>query len=208
MRFVKNHSPKTGYMRYLNPNAMWVLKLGIPSSQRFLSTTHSTSQRLREFRCFESKRGVSPLIATILLIAFAVALGSVIMNWGLSLSLASDDPCQQVMLEIKQLADGELCYGSRGGEGYLNFALENRGSADIAGISVWITGQKKTELIDLNGISIPRRAIYEKSGSETLFDFSTLGNLDSVQFIPKIMVDGKMHTCTKQAIQPKNIRFC
>ena len=28
------------------------------------------------------KKGVSPLIATVLLIAFTVAIGSVVMNWG------------------------------------------------------------------------------------------------------------------------------
>lgn len=38
---------------------------------------------MRMFRAaLKSKRGVSPLIATVLLIAFAVALGAVVMNWG------------------------------------------------------------------------------------------------------------------------------
>ena len=31
---------------------------------------------------FRSNKAVSPLIATVLLIAFAVALGAVVMNWG------------------------------------------------------------------------------------------------------------------------------
>jgi len=31
-----------------------------------------------------NKKAVSPLIATVLLIAFAVALGAVVMNWGRS----------------------------------------------------------------------------------------------------------------------------
>lgn len=33
-------------------------------------------------KLFGSKKGVSPLIATVLLIAFAVALGAVVMSWG------------------------------------------------------------------------------------------------------------------------------
>ena len=160
-------------------------------------------------RFFTSTRGVSPLIATILLIAFAVALGSVIMNWGLSLSLDSSDPCQKVSLALVDLMEkGEMCYGNRGGEGYMNFMLENKGPTDISGISIWITGQKKTEIIDLGSVSIPRRETYEKTGNEALFDFSTVGNIDSVQFIPKITVDGKTQTCTKQAAQPKTIKFC
>ena len=163
---------------------------------------------MRLSKLLGSRHGVSPLIATILLIAFAVALGSVIMNWGLSLSLSSDDPCQAVALEIKDAIESQLCYGNRGSEGYLNFALENRGSSDILGVSVWLIGQKKTELVDLNSISIPRKATFERSDNEALFDFSTVGNLDSVQFIPKIMVDGKVHTCTRQSIQPSTIKFC
>ena len=31
---------------------------------------------------FSSKRAISPLVATVMLIAFAVALGAVVMNWG------------------------------------------------------------------------------------------------------------------------------
>ncbi len=34
------------------------------------------------FSKINSKKGVSPLVATVLLIAFAVALGSIVMSWG------------------------------------------------------------------------------------------------------------------------------
>src|SRR3989344_5283518 len=121
---------------------------------------------------FSSKKGVSPLIATILLIAFAVALGTVIMNWGLSLGSSSDDPCAKVALELKKMVDnGEVCYGNRGAEGYLNFVIDNTG----------------------NGV---------------IFDFSAIGNLDQVQFIPRIMVNGKEKACIKQAVQPSDVKFC
>ncbi len=156
-----------------------------------------------------SKRGVSPLIATILLIAFAVALGTVVMNWGLSLSNGSDDPCAKVSLTLKKMTDkGVVCYGNRGSDGYLNFILENSGSMDVAGVSVWLSGQKKTELIGLGGVSIPRRATVEKTGGEPFFDFGRVGNLDQVQFIAKIEVNGKTKACTRQAVQPKELRFC
>src|SRR3989344_5413410 len=121
---------------------------------------------------FSSKKGVSPLIATILLIAFAVALGTVIMNWGLSLGSSSDDPCAKVALELKKMVDnGEVRYANRGAEGYLNFVIENTG----------------------NGV---------------IFDFSAIGNLDQVQFIPRIMVNGKEKACIKQAVQPSDVKFC
>lgn len=34
------------------------------------------------YKLFKSKKAISPLIATVLLIAFAVALGAVVMSWG------------------------------------------------------------------------------------------------------------------------------
>ncbi|HIH05379.1 TPA: hypothetical protein HA281_01215 [Candidatus Woesearchaeota archaeon] len=158
---------------------------------------------------FSSKKGVSPLIATILLIAFAVALGTVIMNWGLSLGSSSDDPCAKVALELKKMVDnGEVCYGNRGAEGYLNFVIENSGSTDISGVSIWLTGRKKTDLVDLGSLSIPRRETFDKTGNGVIFDFSAIGNLDQVQFIPRIMVNGKEKACIKQAVQPSDVKFC
>jgi flagellin-like protein len=49
-----------------------------------------------------SSKGLSPLIATVLLIAFAVALGVMVMNWGKSASAtrAGETPtCQMVKFD-------------------------------------------------------------------------------------------------------------
>jgi flagellin-like protein len=155
-----------------------------------------------------SKRGVSPLIATILLIAFAVALGSVIMNWGLNLSAQnSDDPCQRIRLELKPVSNAEACYGNTGAQGYVNFILHNAGTGDISGVSIWLTGQKKTELIDLV-VSIPRKATFERTNKETSFDFAQVGNINQIQFIPKVQTPEKTSICTRQAIEPKTVTFC
>ena len=45
---------------------------------------------MEQFR-MNGKKGVSPLIATVLLIAFAVALGAVVMNWGQSFTKQTID---------------------------------------------------------------------------------------------------------------------
>ncbi len=51
------------------------------------------------------RRGMSPLIATVLLMAFAVALGGMIMN--LSLDLGGNDACEQVIVQTSQFCAGE-----------------------------------------------------------------------------------------------------
>src|SRR3990167_1379626 len=93
----------------------------------------------------KSKKGVSPLIATILLIAFAVALGSVVMNWGLNLNLGkSDDKCRNVEIKLRDIDSAEACYGGFGSNGYINFIIDNTGSADISGLAIWVVGDKET----------------------------------------------------------------
>ncbi len=48
---------------------------------------------------FKSRKAISPLVATIILLAFAVALGSVVMSWGKGLieKVVSEEP--EVTLE-------------------------------------------------------------------------------------------------------------
>jgi flagellin-like protein len=48
------------------------------------------------------RRGMSPLIATVLLMAFAVALGGMIMNWSIDASSNSGD-CENIKIHVSQL---------------------------------------------------------------------------------------------------------
>jgi flagellin-like protein len=48
------------------------------------------------------RRGMSPLIATVLLMAFAVALGGMIMNWSIDASSKSGD-CELIKIHVSQL---------------------------------------------------------------------------------------------------------
>ncbi|MBI2559420.1 hypothetical protein HYW20_08920 [Candidatus Woesearchaeota archaeon] len=157
---------------------------------------------------FKSKKGVSPLIATILLIAFAVALGSVVMNWGLSLELGkSGDKCRNVDIRIREADASEVCYGGVGQNGYINFIIDNAGS-EINGMSIWIIGEKGTSLFDVDNILIKKGALYEKENKEVTYDFSTYGSIKQVQFIPKIRIDQSLEICPKNAVKAEKIGIC
>lgn len=159
-------------------------------------------------RVFSSKKGVSPLIATILLIAFAVALGSVVMNWGLNLSLGkSSDKCGSVEIKIRNIDGAEICYGGFGANSYINFIIDNVGETDINGLSVWIAGDKGTKLVDLNDIMIKKGALFEKKGKDVAYDATAYGSIKNVQFIPKIKSD-TLEPCLKNAIKVEKIGIC
>ncbi|HLG24622.1 MAG TPA: archaellin/type IV pilin N-terminal domain-containing protein [Candidatus Nanoarchaeia archaeon] len=156
-------------------------------------------------RCIsDSKKGVSPLIATVLLIAFAVALGSVVINWGLSIDLGGNDKCRNVEISARVSDYGEACYGGQGKDGYVRFSIDNRGTEDITGIALWMMGSKQTKLFDINDVLIKRASIFEKTGNDISYDFTYYGDLKELQLIPKI--GGEV--CTKNAIKAQKIGVC
>ena len=53
---------------------------------------------------FKSKKAISPLVATILLLAFAVALGSVVMSWGKGLIEKASQDKQEITVEECKIA--------------------------------------------------------------------------------------------------------
>src|SRR3989338_1686822 len=149
---------------------------------------------------FNSKKGVSPLIATILLIAFAVALGSVVMNWGLNLNLGkSSDKCRNVEIKIRSIDVADVCFGGLGANGYINFIIDNTGAMDISGLAIWVIGDKGTRLFDLEDILIKKGSLYDKKDKEVSYDFTAFGNIKQVQFIPKIKAEQASEICPKNA---------
>src|SRR3989344_4813050 len=147
-------------------------------------------------KMIRSKKGVSPLIATILLIAFAVALGSVVMNWGLNLNLGkSSDICRNVEIKIRSIDVAEVCFGGFGPNGYINFIVDNTGSTDINGMAIWIIGEKGTRLFDVDNIMLKKSSLYNKKDKEVSYDFTKFGNIKHVQFIPKIKAGEITNIC-------------
>ena len=158
---------------------------------------------------FSSKKGVSPLIATVLLIAFAVALGSVVMNWGLNLNLGkSADNCRNVEIKIRNIGVAEVCYSGFGANGIINFIIDNTGSTEISGLAIWVIGDKGTQLSDLDNITIKKGSLFEKKGDEIKYDFSKFGNIKQIQFIPKIKSQQITEICSRNSIKAEKIGIC
>lgn len=75
----------------------------------------------------KSKKAISPLIATVLLIAFAVALGAVVMNWGGS-QLRDQEICSKIDISLEKINNlPHLCF-SEGQQNQISFLLVNQGT--------------------------------------------------------------------------------
>jgi len=89
------------------------------------------------------RRGLSPLIATILLIAFAAALGTLIMTWALpdGQLRTADDPCLNVQLELQQLPGAQaICYSQNSRE--MRFIVKNVGETHVPALRLRITNRQ------------------------------------------------------------------
>jgi len=155
------------------------------------------------------KRGVSPIIATVLLISFTVALGSVVLNWGRNLDISNSvDSCSEVNMKIRNIGDVNLCYIRSGQNGHINFIIDNMGSVDIEGLGIWIVGEKGTKLLDLDNSPIKIGELLSIEGDKASYDFGNYGNIKHVQFIPKVKNNGVVEICTKSSIKADIIGIC
>ena len=160
-------------------------------------------------RFFNNKRGVSPLIATVLLISFAVALGSVVLNWGRNLEIAKPgDICAGVSIKIRSVNNAEVCYGGSDKNTYLQFVLDNDGSADIGGLGIWVTGDKGTKLLDFNELSIQKGELLDIKDKSITYDSSTYGAIKNIQFFPKVMGPDALEICSRNSVKASKIKAC
>ncbi len=160
---------------------------------------------------FVGKRGVSPLIATVLLIAFAVALGAVIMNWGRGFVQERTSDVEKttkietgcaldVQLKVSEI-DGtpQLCYGGSGAAGQINFTLDNQGKKDVKDIGIVVGGASGIyQLANLNISTIIAGGALFRNVS---YDYNTYGSIKYVRFIPKIDISGVTTSCPGSALQ-------
>lgn len=141
-----------------------------------------------------NKKAVSPLVATILLIAFAVSLGAIIMNWtvdshveeGLSSNSICDDVSIHVLLKDSEPA---ICYDRELKR--IVFDIEN-GDEVIEGLRISYIG-KNSNFIDH----------HQKVESGILkhievgYDASLEGELNNVKIIPFIKKEDLLYCSSK-----------
>lgn len=186
------------------------------------SNNNNNSKNFRNFSLFKlnhskfNKRGISPLIATVLLIAFAVALGAVVMNWGRSYvedtaanaqktSQIKVDCSLSVSLAIKEISgDPKICLDTENNE--LVVFIVNKGTKALEGIKTTIIGSEDIADYDTN-------ETIEKSQVKKFtfaYDSTEFGTIDQVIFTPKIAVEGSQlsELCTDGELVTEEVLDC
>lgn len=156
---------------------------------------------------FRNKRGMSPLVATIILILFAVVLGVIILNWGRAQIVKSAKcPINCDMNIVYLNGKPQICYAGQGDTGYIEFYLENGVNIDVAGVLLRIIGDKdlyQTEVTD----KIERGYTLKKT---IPYNFNLFGKIEQIRIVPKINTyPGEPPLiCQEQALTVANLNPC
>lgn len=157
------------------------------------------------------KRGISPLMATILLIVLSVGMGVAVMSWGEEYIEAKAEfvqgvqeaavGCDLVSFSIIKINNvPQICVDKTTIKGL----IDNGADADIVDFHARVVGSKGIFVQE----SILDQTLPRASATPVAFSFGDLGPVRQVKFTPKILVGGEPVLCPRQAVVVDNVRPC
>ena len=151
-----------------------------------------------------NKKGIAPLVATLLLISFAVALGVVIMNFGRAqVELEAQCPIN-VGLKLAQISNtDEICYDQTKKD--ISFTLENGVNIKVEGLIVNIIGSQKADSFELNEAKINKAGNYL---GHVKYDTTTGGEIRQIKITPKVILYDEEQICIEKALVIENVKAC
>jgi flagellin-like protein len=167
------------------------------------------------------KKAVSPLIATVLLLAFSIALGAMVMNFSESSTHEITEEVETVIdtgikcsvdlpVRILRVNNEKLVCYNRSESKNFEFILENQGDDDVDGIRIFLLdseNQIKTEDII---VSLPAHdTVKYNISTATVNDGSSFVSPPIKALIsPLIKSDENLVVCDESRIDLEDIRKC
>ena len=147
------------------------------------------------------KRGISPLIATVLLIAFAVSIGAMIMNWGKDTVMSSGE-CNNTKIEFQQMSNNPIvCYDTLNNR--INTIIKNNGNIQVERLMLrTIDSSLEVSESDVDNSQIKSGGILSKN-----VPLVKSGKFRA-EFIPVITYAGKEKICSEQSIGIDDMPKC
>jgi hypothetical protein len=156
----------------------------------------------------KSKRGISPLIATLLLVLLATALGVVAMSWGRA-QLEEGSYCPvSIELEIIELnQEPQICYAGIGETGFIKFLVENGPNVEVRSLNFRVIGTKDVYIVELLDSSMKKGYPLLK---EIPYNYNLFGEIRQIKITPRIVVfPGEDPVlCPEQALIIEDVKVC
>jgi len=132
-----------------------------------------------------NKRGISPLVATVILISFAVALGAVIMNWGNRVYENQTNTtlkCEELSFSVHKFQDGgyDLCFSKRA----ITFTVESfQGDINNMKMVAYTSGEN---LYTVPNILTEKLRPGEPQRISVPYDGASYGDVVEIQLFPMV----------------------
>jgi len=158
------------------------------------------------------RKGISPLVATVLLVAFSVALGALVMSWGQEY-IEDKAEFVQGMQEVKSGCDlANLDIIKIGGIPQVCIKSDNK-------IQVWFDNGPDIDIYNVHarvagtdGVSVQeeilKTPLLRENAVKTEFYFEPVGEIKQIKFTPKIFIIDKVYFCSQKAVAVEHIPPC
>jgi len=162
---------------------------------------------------FDNQRGITPLVATVLLVAFSVGLGALVMSWGEEY-IADHAEFTQGTSEVKNTCDlakidviriaGQMqaCLAPDG----IQVWIDNGADVDLVGIHARIAGSKGIDTKD----NILLAPLLKANAARAIiaYDPTLTGDVLQVKLTPKIFENNQLAICSQNAITLERLKPC
>ncbi len=149
-----------------------------------------------------NKRGMSPLLLTIILIAFAVALGAMIMSWGADRASTQSGSCQNSNIVVQTAFNKEMfCYNQATNK--LKLVVKNSGKQKIEELIF----RRISADLSVRDISLPSSMMEPGRLYEAEIPYEPTAKTH-IELVPKILVDNAPVLCDDKAIIREQITNC
>jgi len=160
---------------------------------------------------FRSKKAVSPLIATILLIVFSIALGAVVMSWGEAYIEEKAEfvkgaqetvaGCDAALIKIIKVGGvPQICVR----DDVIEVFMENGPNTDIYDVHARIIGTDGIATRE----SVLSEPLLPSDARKVMFRFEPVGQIRQVKLTPMVLRAGALTPCTEKGVIVENVNPC
>jgi len=156
----------------------------------------------------KTKKAISPLAATVLLLLVAIAIGVLVMNWGRAQLEEASECTIDVGLSFVELNKKPcVCYAGSGTNGAVTFIVENGIATEIESLQLRIIGTKNIYTTDLPDSHIDKGYSFMRT---VPYDFNLFGDIRQVRLVPKIKLLPEQEPlfCVEQALSIEEVDPC
>lgn len=161
---------------------------------------------------FDNQRGITPLVATVLLVAFSVGLGALVMSWGEEYiaekaEFAQGTPevkntCDLAKIDIIKIAgQQQVCMGENG----IQVWIDNGPDVDLVGVHARVAGQSGIDVQE----NILLAPLLKANAARAIVAYKPgIGELLQVKLTPKILENNQVAICSQNAVTLERIPPC